>query len=536
MSGRHIFILTISWLAIVVPALAQSPNSNLGFRMSGRVVDALTGKPLNKMVVEIGKPLGNEAVQSFITGSDGCFAFANLEQGKYWLATQGKGIPRQSYQEHGFYSTAIAVGPSVHSEGIEFKVNPDSFVAGVISDQNGEAIRDAQVMLFRRGLENGKRLTIMQEEANTNDEGRYHFSHLQPGTYFIVVSAKPWFAPYTQGVLQQVGFTNQEHRAALDVVYPITYYPGSSDANGATPILVKPGEHVSADMTLTTEPAQHFKVTDPDVGQDQGMNVLLQERVFDGFAVNVQAQTVATAPGEVEIAGVAAGHYRMQVQSYGKNSSTREQDVDISNGAEVRATGGATPADVTGMVKRQFSGGEPIIRLTNVATRDVFDGQVSKNGTFKIDAETLAPGKYDVEVLNLEHAVVKSVSATGARASGQTVEISGGAVRLTITLAEQLSRVDGTALRDGKGLGGAMIVLVPQDLEHNSSLARRDQSDSDGTFSLYAVPAGKYTVVAIENGWDLEWQDRDVIAPYLKKGTAIDVGAAPKGNVEVTVQ
>ncbi len=92
------------------------------------------------------------------------------------------------------------------------------------------------------------------------------------------------------------------------------YYPGSSDASGATPILVKSGEHVSADMTLTTEPAQHFKVTDPDAGQGQGMNVLLEQRVFDGFPVNVQAQAVATAPGEVEIAGVAEGHYRMQVQ------------------------------------------------------------------------------------------------------------------------------------------------------------------------------------------------------------------------------
>jgi hypothetical protein len=289
-------------------------------------------------------------------------------------------------------------------------------------------------------------------------------------------------------------------------------------------------------MTLTTEPAQHFKVTDPNIAQERGMNVLLQQSVFDGFAVNVQAQTVASSPGEVELAGVAEGHYRMQVQTYGKDSSTREQDVDISDGSDVRATGSVTPGDVTGIVKRQSTGGEPIIRLTNVATRDVFDGQVSKKGTFKIDADTLSPGKYDVDVLNLEHAVVRSVSATGARASGQTVEISGGgAVQLTITLAEQLSRVDGIALRDGKGVGGAMIVLVPQDLEHNVALARRDQSDSDGTFSLYAVPAGKYTVLAIENGWDLEWQDRDVITPYLKNGTVVEVGA-DKANLKVTVQ
>ena len=177
-----------------------------------------------------------------------------------------------------------------------------------------------------------------------------------------------------------------------------------------------------------------------------------------------------------------------------------------------------------------------MIRLTNAATGDVFDGEVEKKGQFHINAETLSPGKYQVELLNVDRAVVKSVSATGARASGQTVEISpGGPVRLIVTLAEELSRVDGVARRDGKGVGGAMIVLVPQDLEHNSALVRRDQSDSDGTFSLYAVPAGKYTVIAIENGWELEWQDRNVLAPYLKNGTPIDVGKH-KGNVEVAVQ
>jgi len=522
------------FLAIALAASAQTPD--VGFHMSGRILDALTGKPLNKMVVEIGKPLGSEAVQSFVTSSDGRFAFTQLEPGKYWLAAQGKGIPRQSYQEHGFYSTAVAVGGSLDSDGIEFKVNPDSSIAGMITDQNSEGIRDAEVMLFRRGLENGKRLTVMQEEANTDDEGRYHFSHVQAGTYFIVVSAKPWFAPYTQGVLQQTGF-NQEHRAVLDVVYPITYYPGSSDASGATPIIVKSGEHVSADMALTTEPAQHFKITGADVGQDQGINVLLQQRVFDGFSVNVQAQTVATGPGEVEVAGVAEGHYRMQVQSYGKESSTREQEVDISNGSEVRATGATASVEVTGILKRQSTGGEPIVRLSQVGTRDNFDGQVSKKGEFKIDSETMLPGKYEVEVLNLEHAVVRSVAATGARANGQTVEITGsGPVRLTVSVSEQLSRVDGIALRDGKGIGGAMIVLVPQDLEHNVSLARRDQSDSDGTFSLYAVPAGKYTVLAIENGWELEWQDRNVIAPYLKNGTPVEITPEYKGNVKVSVQ
>ncbi len=48
-----------------------------------------------------------------------------------------------------------------------------------------------------------------------------------------------------------------------------------------------------------------------------------------------------------------------------------------------------------------------------------------------------------------------------------------------------------------------MIALVPRDPDADRELFRRDQSDLDGTFSLGNVIPGEYTVVAIENGWDL---------------------------------
>jgi hypothetical protein len=39
------------------------------------------------------------------------------------------------------------------------------------------------------------------------------------------------------------------------------------------------------------------------------------------------------------------------------------------------------------------------------------------------------------------------------------------------------------------------------------------------------VPAGQYTVVAIEDGWKLDWQQREVIEPYLKAGVPVLVTA-----------
>jgi hypothetical protein len=76
-----------------------------------------------------------------------------------------------------------------------------------------------------------------------------------------------------------------------------------------------------------------------------------------------------------------------------------------------------------------------------------------------------------------------------------------------------------------------MIVLVPDDPDVNASLFRRDQSDSDGTFTLRDVVPGKYTVIAIANGWDLEWDKTSVLKPYMNLGQKLQVN--PKGKYQV---
>jgi hypothetical protein len=69
-----------------------------------------------------------------------------------------------------------------------------------------------------------------------------------------------------------------------------------------------------------------------------------------------------------------------------------------------------------------------------------------------------------------------------------------------------------------------MVVLVPQNPEVDRDLFRRDQSDLDGTFLLRGVVPGSYTLLAIENGWDLDWSKPGVIAVYLKRGRKIEIG------------
>jgi hypothetical protein len=93
--------------------------------------------------------------------------------------------------------------------------------------------------------------------------------------------------------------------------------------------------------------------------------------------------------------------------------------------------------------------------------------------------------------------------------------------------------VEGFAKSAGKAAPGAMIALVPKDPDANRDLFRRDQSDLDGSFSLPGVVPGLYTVVAIEDGWDMDWSLPDVIESYLKNGQAVTIGDVREHSVKL---
>jgi len=54
------------------------------------------------------------------------------------------------------------------------------------------------------------------------------------------------------------------------------------------------------------------------------------------------------------------------------------------------------------------------------------------------------------------------------------------------------------------------------------------KATGDGSFALAAVLPGKYTALALENGWEMEWSNPEVLKPFLPGGEAIQIEA--KGN------
>jgi hypothetical protein len=129
------------------------------------------------------------------------------------------------------------------------------------------------------------------------------------------------------------------------------------------------------------------------------------------------------------------------------------------------------------------------------------------------------------------------MQVTGAELSGHTFSLTpGAAVKLSIQLVLADATVSGVALKNGRPCAGVMLVLVPEDSTQSAALFHRDQSDSDGTFTMSPVFPGRYTLLAIENGWDLEWSKLSVLFPYLAAGVPLEVKSGANVSINVRVQ
>ena len=545
-------------------ASAKPPATAAKYQIAGTVLDAVNGEIVTDAVVSIGKSQGTDTLQSVRTAEDGKFRFERLDAGKYWLRAEARGYASQGFDEHEGFFTGIVTGGAVDAEHLMFRLRPDAGISGDILDDANEAVRDAQVILLRRQTQEGRVLTSWYSTATTNDEGHYRFAHLQPGTYFVAVRAHPWYAQNQQRVsvnrmrvreplgtevvnteLSEETSSQPESEADhdLDVAYPVTFYPGATEESGANALELKAGDRATADFRLTAVPAVHVRFTIPGAQPGEGQRANLTQKLFDSPPQPVQGQVMMGDKGETEISGIAPGDYEVEAQTFGKNPAAWSEHVTLQGDADLTLTPVSTAAAavVKGVVKMDGGVQKPprgtFVQLWNRAADKRYATQVAENGEFDLSSQQVVPGKYEVDAGGTTAGRVSRIAAGGAQVEGRNVKIgAAGTVQLTITLGRGFATVNGTVLRDDKPVAGAMVILVPQDLENNLPLVRRDQSDLDGTFTLPGVAPGKYTVVAIENGWELDWMSSQVLDGYLKAGETMTVTADKKYNVKVGVE
>jgi hypothetical protein len=249
-----------------------------------------------------------------------------------------------------------------------------------------------------------------------------------------------------------------------------------------------------------------------------------------------------SGPHVMELDGLRPGPATLQVVSAKPGTAwkttgiSKSVHVDPADGQTIDVRGTTTTGVVSGIVKMEGNAAPPPgarVIVRNASRGTGFRADVDAAGNFSFSSDEIEPGVYEIFAAAPGGLELRSVSANGTKVTERKIEIgSGGDLQLVLTLARGVNaRVKGIVERGGKPAPGMMVVLVPEDLRDLGEY-RRDQSDSDGSFSMDGVTPGKYTVVAL-NDWNLEWGTPEVIREYVAGGTPVEVAGGEERDIKV---
>jgi hypothetical protein len=260
----------------------------------------------------------------------------------------------------------------------------------------------------------------------------------------------------------------------------------------------------------------------------------LRQTVFGTQIQSHGADLLAVQRGTIEVTGIAPGHYEL---THGNPPRTLE--LDAASDLEIDANAGTLAVSVTGTLRSPS--GASIDEDANLVLESADDagGKPHANtfahkGRFQFDS--VLPGRWVLSVYvagNGQTLPVVAVVNGGRAVAGNQIVVADQPLNISVAVSRAETRIEGFARMNGKPAVGVMIVLVPREPAAYQSLVRRDQSDSDGSFALRNVPPGLYTVIAIEDGWKLDWRRRETLARYLPGGAPVAVNAGSSAVVRL---
>jgi len=510
------WIAALAAAVAVVPAWAGPPaeQAKSGFRISGTMIDGVTGQALAKARVTVTPDDGSAPAIETTTGSDGRFLFPGLPAGSWRLQAERRGYIGQAYGQRSILTSgaiSIITGSDGSSENIRFPLNPPAAIKGTVVDENGEPIINAFVQLLM-GVSGARKEYRVGKTVATDDMGEYRIPDVPAGKYYLFV-----IVPMPSG----------------DSGYAPQYYPGAADPRSANSIALKAGEEFTADFRLPRTRGVSLEVeglSGIPGGADSELLVLLTPGPENSV---VSVSTLGPGLGRT-FSHLVPGRYKLVVADL-KGTFATAKWIDLGHEGGTVALPFDNPPDIT--AKLHVVNGDASLLPSAMLGFTTFGdpGQsirpISPDGTARFPA--LASGRYGVALVS-QDLYIRSMTARNARVADGMIELpESGPVELEITVAADGGRVKGKVRSGDKPVSGDMVVLMP----HEEPAAETDYhcyiSDSDGTYDFRGVKPGSYLLFATPNQ-DLEYGDRAALTNYL--ASAKKVRVEPKGMVELQIE
>jgi hypothetical protein len=359
----------------------------------------------------------------------------------------------------------------------------------------------------------------------TNDKGEYRIYGLPPGAYYIRVSA------------ERLNLRNGAVTAPADSVlsYVDTYYPSAHDASQA--ILLRPPAAVEmSGIDLRMTPTRTLRISGRVVDGETGRPGLsgflaLLNRDKTGEQPSLRRLNVRSQVGGFEGDGLRPGSYRLEA-SISLPDTTRGYavyDFDLSDQSIANMELRTLPSfSVSGQVVLDgyADAGElpkPIqISLELPGTHSLLSPSALVGDDDQFLLESVVADSYRVGAYGLGARYLKAARYGGRDASAEPVRIEAGGGELEIVLSANAARIDGQITRDGEGVPGAYVVLIPDD-RRRKDLFHSVATDQYGVYAIIGIAPGRYKVFAWERIEFSAWLDPNVVGEVESQGVRVEV-------------
>ena len=520
------------------PQSSTVPNSTERFSITGSVIDAVTGEPVRKALVQL--DLGRQ-LTTFSDG-DGRFQFENIPAGTYSVSAQKPGYFSQQELLRGA-APAVEVSPSSPSALV--KLFPEAVISGKVTNSSGVPIERLTVNLTGIEIRDGRRRLENNRSAITDEDGRYRFANLRPQIYYL--SAGP-YTPLAETIV------DAEERP--DFGYPGVYFPGVPDFNSATPLSLSPGQQAEANFSLPEVPVFSVSGTVSGYAPNQGVSlqVFNQSNIADPMGYQFSEEN-----GRFDFHAMPAGQYVLHAtSSQGPNQLLLAEArfhlaSDLYNLRLVLAPVSEVPVSVRmdavanrplppAIASRIPNEPPPVsVRLVDSSpnAREWYATFDNTPNPRSLVFRNLEPGRYSA-LLNAQGGwYVASAEYGQSNVLTDDLVIVPGASpsTLNIVLRNDSSSLSGTVRVPEGTSTPATIIAVRDGAPHVSPhltyyYPPRDKSAAAAPgFVLDGLAPGDYLVFAFDHAETLEYANPDVMRDYTSQATRITLAPGQRGRV-----
>ena len=435
---------------------------------------------------------GREPLAQAVCDASGQFRITGLRPGQYIASVTARGFLPVS----GRASRVSAAGGTV---ALDVALVPMASLRGRVLDDQGQTVPRVRVEISYSRY--GHRQTT---DSTTDQEGRFEFTSLAPGTYLLMarpVLAGSYLAQGHPERLSQLPQSSGDERTAWVPVW----YPGVSERGQAAPILIRAGVDSSGyEICLRRQPVFRVRGEVLDDAGERVPGVSIGLSPTDNWYAQ-EAQAVSGKNGAFEFPAVRPGSWRLGAES-------KQGGIDLKGFASVRITKEdledvgirlSAPFALSGVVERdQYRDAQGRPMLTGVSL-EPYDGNgywaMSLHGP---DGQLLSlsnvyPGRYTITTTGfIPGYYVDSIRLGDQEVIGKPVDLTAGSPPIRVVYKSDAGRVRGT-VENG---AGSTVLLVPRDEAFMSPhFTRSGNCDGAGRFEIGSLRPGEYYAFAFDS-------------------------------------